>query len=236
MPHGCYAQFLNKEITMSDHMWRAVDDYFTQTLVKPDAALSSALARNAAAGLPPIDVAANQGKLLYLLARMMNASRILEIGTLGGYSTLWLARALPEGGKIVTLEFSPQHAQVPRENFAEAGVMDKVELLVGPALESLPTLQGTFDMIFIDADKRNNPHYLRWALKLARVGSVIIGDNVVRSGRIVDSQSTDENVQGLRQYLRDIGENPHLTATALQTVGSKGWDGLQLAIVESLPD
>ncbi len=217
---------------MSDHMWRAVDDYFTQTLVKPDVVLESALARNAAAGLPPIDVAANQGKLLYLLARTMNASRILEIGMLGGYSTLWLARALLENGKIVALEFSPQHAQVARENFAAAGVEDKVELLVGPALESLPTLSGPF----IDADKRNNPHYLRWALKLARVGSVIIGDNVVRSGRIVDAQSTDENVQGLRQYLRNVGGSPHLTATALQTVGSKGWDGLQLAIVESLPD
>lgn len=221
---------------MSDHMWRTVDDYFSQTLVKPDATLEAALARNAEAGLPPIDVAANQGKLLYLLARMMNAARILEIGTLGGYSTLWLARALPENGRIVTLEFSPQHAQVARENFAEAGVTEKIELLVGPALESLPTLQGPFDMIFIDADKRNNPHYLQWALKLARVGSVIIGDNVVRGGRILDAQSADENVQGLRRYLRDVGSSPHLTATALQTVGSKGWDGLQLAIVESLPD
>ena len=221
---------------MSDHMWRTADDYFSQTLVKPDAALEAALARNAEAGLPPIDVAANQGKLLYLLARMMNAARILEIGTLGGYSTLWLARALPENGRIVTLEFSPQHAQVARENFAEAGVTEKIELLVGPVLESLPTLQGPFDMIFIDADKRNNPHYLQWALKLARVGSVIIGDNVVRGGRILDAQSADENVQGLRRYLRDVGDSPHLTATALQTVGSKGWDGLQLAIVESLPD
>ena len=221
---------------MSDHMWRTVDDYFSQTLLKPDATLEAALARNAEAGLPPIDVAANQGKLLYLLARMMNAARILEIGTLGGYSTLWLARALPENGRIVTLEFSPQHAQVARENFAEAGVTEKIELLVGPALESLPTLQGPFDMIFIDADKRNNPHYLQWALKLARVGSVIIGDNVVRGGRILDAQSADENVQGLRRYLRDVGDSPHLTATALQTVGSKGWDGLQLAIVESLPD
>lgn len=221
---------------MSDHRWRAVDAWFSETLVKPDDALTGALVRNSEAGLPPIDVAANQGKLLYLLARMMQAKRILEIGTLGGFSTIWLARALPDEGKIVTLEFSPQHAAVARKNLEQADVADKVELIIGPALDTLPTLQGPFDLFFIDADKRNNPQYLQWALKLARPGSVIIGDNVVRSGRILDAQSTDENVQGLRDYLRQVGSSPHLTATALQTVGSKGWDGLQLAIVESLPD
>ncbi|WP_312242287.1 O-methyltransferase [Pantoea sp.] len=222
---------------MNEKEWQAVDDYFAGTLVRQDAQLQQTLDRNQQAGLPAIDVAPNQGKMLHLLARMMQAKTILEIGTLGGYSTIWLARALPETGRLITLEFDEKHAAVARENIARAGVADKVEIRVGPALESLPALQSLapFDLFFIDADKRNNPHYLRWALKLARPGSVIIADNVVRSGRITNAGSGDANIQGLRQFLRLAGEDPCLSATAVQTLGGKGWDGFFLAIVESVP-
>lgn len=222
---------------MNAEAWQAVDDYFDGTLVRQDALLRAALDRNQRAGLPAIDVAPNQGKLLYLLARMMQAKTILEIGTLGGYSTIWLARALPEGGRLISLEFEQKHADIARENIASAGLSDKVEIRVGPALESLPALQtlAPFDLFFIDADKRNNPHYLAWALKLARPGSVIIGDNVVRSGRITDSHSSDANIQGLRQFIDRLGDNSNLSATAVQTLGGKGWDGFALAIVERVP-
>jgi predicted O-methyltransferase YrrM len=221
---------------MTKELWSAVDSYIADRLLPPDAALDAALAANAAAGLPSIDVSPPQGKLLNFFARMIGARRILEIGTLGGYSTIWLARALPPAGKLVTLEFSPVHAEVARRNIAAAGLADKVEVRVGPALETLPLLQqegeGPFDLIFIDADKRNNPGYLEWALKLSRPGSLIVVDNVVRHGAILDFSRDDADVQGIRQFFDLLAGEPRLTATAIQTVGGKGWDGFALAIVK----
>ncbi|AOF02223.1 O-methyltransferase [Serratia marcescens] len=213
--------------------WSQVDRYIADSLVEQDDALLQALAANAAAGLPAHDVAPNQGKLLQLFARMINAKRILEIGTLGGYSTIWLARALPADGTLVTLEADENHAAIARQNIARAGLAGQVELRVGPALAHLPALQvlAPFDLIFIDADKPSNPDYLRWALKLARPGTVIIGDNVVRDGAVTDAASTDARVQGVREFFTMMAAEPRLSATALQTVGSKGWDGFSLAIV-----
>ncbi|MDF8316085.1 MULTISPECIES: O-methyltransferase [Serratia] len=213
--------------------WFQVDRYIADSLVEQDDALLQALATNAAAGLPAHDVAPNQGKLLQLFARMVNTKRILEIGTLGGYSTIWLARALPAGGKLITLEADESHAAVARQNITRAGLDGLVELRVGPAMTHLPTLHtlAPFDLIFIDADKPSNPDYLRWALKLARPGTVIIGDNVVRDGAVTDAASTDARVQGVREFFTMMAQEPRLTATALQTVGSKGWDGFSLAIV-----
>lgn len=213
--------------------WSQVDRYIADSLVEQDDALLQALATNAAAGLPAHDVAPNQGKLLQLFARMVNAKRILEIGTLGGYSTIWLARALPADGTLITLEADESHAAVARQNIARAGLAGQVELRVGPAISHLPTLQtlAPFDLIFIDADKPSNPDYLRWALKLARPGTVIIGDNVVRDGAVTDAASTDARVQGVREFFTMMAAEPRLSATALQTVGSKGWDGFSLAIV-----
>lgn len=213
--------------------WSQVDRYIADSLVEQDDALLQALATNAAAGLPAHDVAPNQGKLLQLFARMVNAKRILEIGTLGGYSTIWLARALPAGGKLITLEADESHAAVARQNITRAGLDGLVELRVAPAMTHLPTLHtlAPFDLIFIDADKPSNPDYLRWALKLARPGTVIIGDNVVRDGAVTDAASTDARVQGVREFFTMMAQEPRLTATALQTVGSKGWDGFSLAIV-----
>jgi len=215
--------------------WLDVDEYIVSRLVPSDPALDEALAANAAAALPPHDVAPNQGKLLHIFARMIRAQRVLEIGTLGGYSTIWLARALPDGGSVVTLEANPAHARVAASNIAAAGLSHVVDLIVGPALESLPRLaaQPPFDLIFIDADKPNNPSYLDWALKLSRPGTVIIGDNVVRDGAVVNPDSTDANVQGVRRFFDMIAQEPRLTATALQTVGSKGWDGFAMAIVNA---
>ena len=211
--------------------WGRVDDYFAGLLAPEDAGLKAALAANAAAGLPAHDVSATQGKMLALYVRMTGARRVLEIGTLGAYSTIWMARALPERGRIDTIEFSAHHAQVAAANLATAGVADRVVLHQGAALDVLPTLEGPYDLVFIDADKPNNPNYLDWALKLSRPGTVIIGDNVVRGGAVADPESQDPNVVGVRAFLEMIAQDPRLEATAIQTVGEKGWDGFSLAIV-----
>lgn len=215
--------------------WSDLDRYFTTALQVEDRALNGALAANAAAGLPAQDVSPLQGRFLHILARLMRARRVLEIGTLGGYSTIWLARALPADGRVVTLEANPAHADTARANLAAAGVADKVELREGPALDSLPLLAGgePFDLIFIDADKPNNPAYLEWALQLARPGAAIVGDNVARGGAVANVVSQDPSVHGVRRFLEDMGGEPRLTATALQTVGVKGWDGFSIAIVNA---
>ncbi|MEN6544154.1 O-methyltransferase [Parvibaculum sp.] len=215
--------------------WSAVDRYFADRLAPSDDILESVLAANAAAGLPPHDVSPLQGRFLELLVRLTRASRVLEIGTLGGYSTIWMARALSDDGRIVTLEADEAHATVARTNFERAGLSDRIDLRVGPALSTLPTLEGEkqrpFDLVFIDADKPSNPDYLVWALKLTRPGSLIIGDNVVRDGAVIDAQSADPRVQGVRRFTDLLAEEPRLVATALQTVGSKGWDGFAMALV-----
>ncbi|SEG44863.1 O-methyltransferase [Paenibacillus sp. UNC499MF] len=215
--------------------WSDVDACLNDWLVPAHPVMTEVLANNAKAGLPPIDVAPNQGKLLHLLARSSGARSILEIGTLGGYSTIWLARALPEDGRIVTLEYDPHHAETARQNLRGAGVSHLAELRVGEALGSLEQLDaegaGPFDLIFIDADKPNNPDYFRWALKLSRPGTLIIGDNVIRDGEVANPHSTDPRVQGVRTFLELIAAEPRVTATALQTVGSKGYDGFVLALV-----
>jgi predicted O-methyltransferase YrrM len=213
--------------------WTAVDRYIVDALVPADPVLDAALQATAAAGMPAISVAPNQGALLHILARSIGARRILEIGTLGGYSTIWLARALPAGGRLITLEASPQHAAVARANLAHAGLADQVEVRVGPALETLPGLAGgaPFDLIFIDADKPNCPGYFAWALRLARPGSLIIVDNVVRDGRVIEAGSADDNVQGVRQMFDAMAREPRVRATVIQTVGSKGYDGLAIAVV-----
>jgi predicted O-methyltransferase YrrM len=221
---------------MDQGLWITVDRYLTETLLSPDHAMEEALEANACAGLPAIDVAPNQGKLLHLIARIQGAKRILEIGTLGGYSTIWLARALPQDGKLITLELDPKHATVAGNNIARAGLASLVDVRVGPALESLAKLgeesAGPFDLIFLDADKQNNAKYLDWALKLSRPGTVIIGDNVIRDGAIIDSKSTDERVAGTRSFLEKMGNDSRLDATAIQTVGSKGYDGFAMAVVK----
>lgn len=216
--------------------WTEVDEYINQKLVGDDKQLTQALENNQQAGLPAHDVSPNQGKLLHLMALMINARRILEIGTLGGYSTIWLARALPEGGQVVTLEADADHARVALENIQQAGLADKVQLLVGPALDNLPSLLTgqPFDLIFIDADKPNNPAYLQWALKLAHPGTVIIGDNVVREGEVTNPASSDDRVQGVRSFFDLLADEPGLTSTALQTVGGKGWDGFTLSLVREI--
>ena len=211
--------------------WAAVDGYFSALLVPADPALEQVLAASKAAKLPPHEVSAPQGKLLALLARIAGARRILEIGTLGGYSTIWLARALPQGGELVTIEADPAAAQVARENIARAGMADRVTVLQGLALDVLPGLSAPFDLVFIDADKPNNPHYLRWALALSRPGTVIVGDNVVRGGAVTDAASHDPRVEGVRAFLEAMAAEPRLEATAIQTVGEKGWDGFALAVV-----
>ncbi|WP_371580662.1 O-methyltransferase [Streptomyces sp. NBC_01314] len=215
--------------------WDDVDAYFTTHLAPNDEALEAALRDNEAAGLPAIDVAANQGKFLHLLALIQGARRILEIGTLGGYSTIWLARALPAEGRLISLEYSDRHAEVACRNIARAGLDGIVEVRVGPALESLPKLTDEnpepFDLVFIDADKANNPHYVEWALKLTRAGSVIVVDNVVRGGRVADAGSTEPDVRGTRAAIELIAAHPKLSGTAIQTVGTKGYDGFALARV-----
>ena len=216
---------------MSEELWTSVDRYITDLFVLPDPALDAALKASTDAGLPAIQVAPNQGKLLQLLARIHGARTILEIGTLGGYSTIWLARALPAGGRLVTLELDPKHAEVARANFVRAGLSDKIEIKVGKALDSLPHVTGPFDLIFIDADKAGYPDYLAWALKLSRRGSLIIADNVVRKGAIIDATSTDASVQGSRRFNELLAKEPRVSATIVQTVGSKGYDGLAFAVV-----
>ncbi|WP_328614335.1 O-methyltransferase [Amycolatopsis sp. NBC_00355] len=217
---------------MSDNTWAEVDDYFAAAVLSPDPVLDAALADSAAAGLPSIAVAPNQGKLLNLLARLAGARSILEIGTLGGYSTIWLARALPAGGKLVTCEYERKHADVARANLERAGFGDEVvDIRVGAALDTLPTLTGPFDFVFIDADKANLDNYVREALALSRPGTTIVVDNVVRGGAVVDAESTDPNVQGVRRMAELIAAEPRLDATAVQTVGGKSYDGFLLALV-----
>lgn len=211
--------------------WSAVDTYFGGLLAPPDAALAAALDANARAGLPAHDVSAMQGKLLGLIVRLTRAERVLEIGTLGGYSTIWMARALPAGGRLTTIEAEPRHAQVARSNIERAGLADRVDLKMGPALDVLPSLEGSFDLIFIDADKPNNPAYLRESLRLSRPGTVIVGDNIVRGGAVADAASADASVRGVRTFLQMIADEPRLDCTAIQTVGEKGWDGFALAVV-----
>jgi predicted O-methyltransferase YrrM len=224
---------------MSQDLWTAVDGYITGLLVPADPALDAALEASAAAGLPAIGVAPNQGKLLMLLARLQGARRILEIGTLGGYSTIWLARALPPGGRLVTLEADPEYAGVARANLARAGFADVAEVRVGPAAESLPRLAeegaGPFDVVFIDADKPSTPEYFRWALRLARRGTLIVVDNVVRDGAVIDGDSEDPAVRGIRRFNELAAAEPRVSATAIQTVGSKGYDGFALALVTADP-
>jgi predicted O-methyltransferase YrrM len=220
---------------MSKDQWSAVDRYLSDLLVPPDPALDAALKTSADHGLPAINVAPNQGKLLHVLARTMGARNILEIGTLGGYSTIWLARALPAGGKLITLESDAKHATVARSNIARAGLSDVVELILGRAIDTLPKLEhdnrGPFDLIFIDADKVSTPDYFTWALRLSRVGSIIIVDNVVREGNVIDAASKDASVQGVRRFMDMLAKEPRVTATALQTVGTKGYDGFAIAMV-----
>jgi predicted O-methyltransferase YrrM len=216
-------------------IWAQVDSYFGELLTPPDEILSSALAANKRAGLPSIDVTPLQGKFLEFLVRISGARRILEIGTLGGYSTIWLARGLPADGSIVSLELIPLHAEVARANLTRAGALNRVDLRVGPALESLQALSESgctpFDLIFIDADKRSYPEYLQWALKLSRPGTVIVADNVVRDGKVVDADCPDANVQGVRRFTEMLAADNRVSTTVLQTVGTKGYDGFALALV-----
>jgi predicted O-methyltransferase YrrM len=220
---------------MIQEQWTEVDRYITDLLVPPDPALDAALQVSSAAGLPPIAVSPNQGKLLHLLARVQGARKILEIGTLGGYSTIWLARALPAGGRLITLEFTPKYAEVARGNIARAGLAGVVELRLGHALDTLPQLAdegcGPFDLIFIDADKQTYPDYFAWSLKLSRRGTLIIADNVVRNGAVADAANTDLNVQGARRFNELLAAEPRVSATIIQTVGSKGYDGFAFAVV-----
>jgi predicted O-methyltransferase YrrM len=217
------------------NQWTEVDRYFTDLLVRPDPALAAALEASDAAGLPQISVADNQGKFLMLMALAQGARNILEIGTLGGYSTIWLARALPADGRLVTLEAVPTHARVARENIERAGLGKLVEVRLGRGLETLPQLlaenRGPFDFIFIDADKPGYPTYLTWALNLSRAGTVIVADNVVRDGEVANSDSDDPRVQGVRTFLAQLAAEPRVSTTVVQTVGSKGYDGFALVIV-----
>src|SRR6266487_4953547 len=220
---------------MTQEQWTAVDRYLADLFVPPDPALEETLRASAAAGLPAINVAPGQGKLLHLLARAQGAKAILEIGTLGGYSTIWLARALPAGGRLITLEADPKHAEVARENIARAGLAGTVELRLGKALDVLPQLavekRGPFDLIFIDADKPSTPDYFAWALKLSRAGSLIITDNVVRKGALADADSADPSVRGMRRFHEMVSAERRVSATTIQTVGCKGYDGFTLALV-----
>ena len=224
---------------MTQERWAAVDRYLTDLLAPPDHGLDAALRAAAAAGLPPHEVSPTVGKLLHLLAQSLRARSILEIGTLGGYSTIWLARALPADGCLITLEAAPEHAAVARANIARAGLASLVELRVGRALETLPQLaaegRGPFDLIFIDADKAGNPDYLAWALELSRRGSLIVADNVIRAGAVVDDAGGDPSVHGVRRFLELLAAEPRVSATALQTVGGKGYDGLAIALVTADP-
>ncbi|MDP9293942.1 MAG: O-methyltransferase [Actinomycetota bacterium] len=219
---------------MTQERWTAVDRYVTELLVPDDPALETRRA-SAAAGLPPHEVSPSQGKLLELLARLQGARTILEIGTLGGYSTIWLARALPADGHLITLEADTGYAEVARANLGRAGLADVVELRAGPALDTLPRLaaegRGPFDLIFIDADKASNPEYLGWALELSRRGSLIVADNIVREGTVLDADSGDPVVRGVRRFLELLAAEPRVSATAIQTVGAKGHDGFAIALV-----
>lgn len=216
------------------NVWQNVDHYFMDKLLPKNEQLNTVLQANKAASIPEIDVSPTQGKLLYLLAKMKGAANILEIGTLGGYSSIYLAKALPREGKVVTLEINEEYAKVARQNIEKAGYEEKIEVIVGNALETLPELKNEgrlFDFIFIDADKPNNPAYLKWAIQLAHSGAIIVADNVVRDGAITDENSEDERVRGVQQFMELLKEEPRIEATAIQTVGVKGYDGFVLAIV-----
>ena len=225
----------NEQVRVDEGLWTAVDRYITDLLAPNDDALEAALKASTAAGLPEIQVAPNQGKLLNMLARVQGARAILEIGTLGGYSTIWLARALPKDGRLITLEADPKHAEVARANIARAGLDGIVDVRLGPALETLPKVaaenKGPFDLVFIDADKASIPDYFTWALKLTRPGSLIIVDNVVRGGAVIEPGSEDPSVQGVRKFLSMLAAEPRATGTAIQVLGSKGYDGLAIALV-----
>lgn len=218
---------------MTAATWTAVDEYFTRLMLPPDPVLDATQRSAADAGLPAISVSATQGKFLHLLARIAGARRILEIGTLAGYSTIWLARALPKEGRVVTLEFDPAHAEVARANIARAGFAGIVDIRVGAALETLPSLaaEAPFDLVFIDADKPSTPDYFRWALKLSRPASVIVVDNVVRNGDIIDASGKNQDVEGMRRFFDLLAAEPRVTGTAVQTVGAKGYDGFAIAVV-----
>lgn len=220
---------------MDQETFTAVDHYLTDLLAPADEALDHALRASSAAGLPSINVSAMQGKFLHLLARMIRAKNILEIGTLGGYSTIWLARALEPGGKLITLEADSRHAEVAQKNLEFAKLADRVELMLGKALETLPVLsanhRGPFDLVFIDADKTSIPEYFDWAVKLSRVGSVIVVDNVVRKGAVADPNSSDPSVQGVRRFNAQLAKDKRVSATTLQTAGIKGYDGIAIALV-----
>lgn len=220
-------------VRTTEAAWGAVDDYVAgHLLADADPVFAEILAANAAAGLPSIDVSPIQGKFLNLLVSMTGARRILEIGTLGGYSTVWMAKALPADGRITTLEYSPRHAEVATGNFARARVEDRIDLRLGPALDTLPTLAGPFDLVFIDADKPNNSNYLDWALRLSRAGTVIVLDNIIRNGGVVREGSGDANIEGARGAFELLKSHPRIEATALQTVGGKGWDGFIIGRVK----
>jgi predicted O-methyltransferase YrrM len=222
---------------VNQEQWTTVDDYFSRTLVASDKVLDATLKSSAEAGLPSINVAPNQGKLLHLLARISNARRILEIGTLGGYSTIWLARALPSDGVLISLEFNAEYAGLARKNIEAAGLSQQVTVVVGAATQSLQKLVDDkaepFDLVFIDADKENNAEYLRLSLLLSRPGTVIIGDNVVRKGRVADEDVNDPDVLGVRKYFELASSDPRLDTTAVQTVGAKGWDGFSITVVSA---
>ena len=223
---------------MNQEQWTAVDHYISETVVPSDAALDAAIEASSKAELPAIAVTPNQGKLLQIFARLVHARRVLEIGTLGGYSTIWLARALPEGGRVISLELNPKHAEVARANIERAGLSKRVEIRLGRAQDTLPKLaaeaKDPFDLIFIDADKASIPQYFTWSLKLSRPGSVIIVDNVVRKGAVIDAASSDEDVQGVRRLNDMLATEKRVTATTIQTVGSKGYDGFTLALVNAV--
>jgi predicted O-methyltransferase YrrM len=216
-------------------LWADVDRYFGELLAPEDHALSASMEANRASGLPSIDVPALLGKFLELMIRLSGARRVLEIGTLGAYSTIWMARALPAGGQVVTLEIDPHHADIARANLKAAGVQDRVEVRVGPASESLRAMhergEEAFGVVFIDADKKSMPEYLEWSLKLARPGSVIVADNVVRDGKVLDAASADPDVQGVRRMTEMMASNPRVCATAIPTAGARGYDGFAVALV-----
>jgi predicted O-methyltransferase YrrM len=224
------------EVQDEAELWTAVDAYLADHLIAEDEVLQAALRESGAAGLPAIQVTALQGRMLQIFARMVGARRILEVGTLGGYSTIWLARALPEGGRLITLEAAAKHAAVARKNLKRAGVLDRVELREGPALDTLPKLEregaGPFDFIFLDADKEHNAEYLEWALRLARPGTVIVTDNVVREGAVLDANSDEVAVKGTRRFFEALAAERRVTATAIQTVSGKKYDGFALLMVD----
>jgi predicted O-methyltransferase YrrM len=215
--------------------WTEVDHYFSNAFIKSDRALTAALKANRKAELPAIDVTPLQGRFLEILVRITGARRVLEIGTLGGYSTIWLARGVPASGLVVTLELEPKHASIAQKNIERAGLAGRVDLHIGPASESLSQLVANsadpFDFIFIDADKAGYPDYLRWSLKLSHPGTLIVADNVVRDGKVIDPKSADPNIKGVRSFAKLLAAEPRLTTTVLQTVGGKGYDGFAMAVV-----